>query len=235
MRDERRARNANHVSAMRISKYIHSCLLVEEGGTTILIDPGKFSFLEGGAKPEQFRGLDAIVLTHEHPDHMDDESLKTIVANNPGAPVIANSAIRERLGEKGIDVEVHESGSRTVGAISLRAIVATHANLLNATPPRNVGYVVNDRLLHPGDSFDEALDVCKGIDILALPVMAPWNTELQVAAFATRIAPKVAIPIHDGYAKEFFLKMRYENYRKYFAQQGIEFVGLNGVGAALER
>lgn len=220
---------------MRIEKYIHSCLLVEDGGTRILMDPGKFSFLEGGAKPEQFRDLAAIVFTHEHPDHMDDASLKTIVANNPGAPVIANSAIRDRLAEKDIAVEVHESGSRTVGSIELRAIVAPHANLLNAVPPRNVGYVVNGRLLHPGDSFDEALDVCKGIEILALPVMAPWNTELQVAAFATRLAPKVAIPIHDGYAKDFFLKMRYENYRKYFAEHGIEFVGLDGAGAGVER
>jgi len=220
---------------MRIEKYVHSCLLVEDGGTRILFDPGKFSFMEGGTKADRFRELAAIVLTHEHPDHMDDESLKTIVANNPGAPVIANTSIRDRLAEKGIEVESHESGSRTVGAIALRAIVASHANLLNNVPPRNVAYVVNDRLLHPGDSFDEALDVCKGIEILALPVMAPWNTELQVAAFAIRLAPKVAIPIHDGYAKEFFLKMRYENYRNYFAQHGIEFVALEGVGAAVER
>lgn len=220
---------------MRIEKYIHSCLLVEEGGTRILVDPGKFSFLEGGAKPEQFRDLAAIVFTHEHPDHMDDASLQKIVANNEGAVVIGNSSIRERLAEKGIDVEVHESGTRTIGTIALRAIVAAHANLLNATPPRNVGYVFDDRLLHPGDSFDESLDACKGIEVLALPVMAPWNTELQVAAFATRLAPKAAIPIHDGYAKDFFLKMRYENYRKYFAQQGIEFIPLEGVGAAVER
>lgn len=220
---------------MRISKFVHSCLLVEEGGTSVLFDPGKFSFLDGGVKPERFQNLAAIVLTHEHPDHMDDESLQVIVAQNPGAPVIANSAIRDRLADKSIQVEVHESGSRTIGAITLRAIVATHANLLNAVPPRNVAYTVNDRLLHPGDSFDEALDVCRGIEILALPVMAPWNTELQVAAFAERIAPKVAIPIHDGYAKDFFLKTRYENYRKYFAQPGIEFIGLDGVGAALER
>ncbi|HWS73124.1 MAG TPA: MBL fold metallo-hydrolase, partial [Thermoanaerobaculia bacterium] len=115
---------------MRIEKYIHACLLVEDGGTRILFDPGKFSFMEGGTKPGHFRDLAAIVLTHEHPDHMDDESLKTIVANNPGAAVIANSAIRERLAEKGFDVQVHESGSRTVGAIALRAIVAAHANLL---------------------------------------------------------------------------------------------------------
>ena len=220
---------------MRIEKYIHACLLVEDGGTRILFDPGKFSFMEGGTKPEHFRGLAAIVVTHEHADHMDDQSLKTIVANNPGAPVFGNSSIRERLAEKGIDVEVHESGTRTIGAIQLRAIVATHANLLNATPPRNVGYVVNDRLLHPGDSFDESLDACRGIEILALPVMAPWCTELQVAAFAVSLAPKVAIPIHDGYAKDFFRKSRYENYGKYFAQHGIEFIGLDAVGAALER
>jgi len=91
------------------------------------------------------------------------------------------------------------------------------------------------RLLHPGDSFHSALDAKKGIDILALPVMAPWNTELMVAAFATRLAPRVVIPIHDGYGKDFFVKMRHDNYKNYFAKQNIEFVSLAEPGASFER
>ena len=84
------------------------------------------------------------------------------------------------------------------------------------------------------DSFDRSLDVCRGIELLALPITAPWTTELGVAEFALRLAPKKVFPIHDGYAKDFFLASRYDNYGKYFAKEGIEFVRLEKAGAALD-
>jgi L-ascorbate metabolism protein UlaG (beta-lactamase superfamily) len=220
---------------MRIRKYVHSCLLVESNDTRILFDPGKFSFLEGAVKPKSFRDLNAIVITHQHPDHVDDESLKEIVEHNPSAVVLANAQIRDQLAGKGIGVEVFESGTRTVGGCKLEAIVAEHAELLNAERPKNVAYVVDDRLLHPGDSFAHSLDGRKGIELLALPLMAPWNTELAVAEFALRMAPKTVFPIHDGYAKDFFLASRYDNFTKYFAKHGIEFVALKEPGDSLER
>ena len=40
---------------MRISKYIHACLLVEKGADKILFDPGKFSFIEGLVSKEHDR------------------------------------------------------------------------------------------------------------------------------------------------------------------------------------
>jgi L-ascorbate metabolism protein UlaG (beta-lactamase superfamily) len=224
-----------NTDAMRIRKYIHSCLLVESGDARILFDPGKFSFLDGAVKPESFSDLSAIVLTHQHPDHMDADSLKTIVERNPSAVVLANTQIREQLGKAGIEVEVFESGAREVRGCRLEAIGAAHAEILNAERPQNVAYVVDGRLLHPGDSFDHSLDGRKGIELLALPLMAPWNTELAVAEFALRLAPKTVFPIHDGYAKDFFLTSRYENFTKYFAKHDIEFVPLKDVGASLDR
>ena len=216
---------------MRIEKWIHSCLVVEDGGARVLIDPGKFSFRDGAVDPARFRELAAIVVTHEHIDHMDEDALKTIRANNPKAPLIANASIGAKLS----DVTVLESGKRTFGGIEIEAVSAPHADLLNATPPKNVGYVINGRLLHPGDSLHAAFDAKKGIEILALPVMAPWNTELMVGAFATRLAPKVVIPIHDGYGKDFFVKSRHDNYKSYFEKQGIESVSLFEAGAFLQR
>jgi L-ascorbate metabolism protein UlaG (beta-lactamase superfamily) len=216
---------------MRIRKYIHACLLVDANDTRILFDPGKFSFMDGAVQPEQFVDLDAIVITHQHVDHMDADALKIIAANNPSAVVLANAQIRDQLD---VPVEVFESGTRQVRNCKLTAIAAQHAALLNAPIPANVAYVVDDRMLHPGDSFDRSLDVCKGIELLALPVTAPWTTELGVAEFALRLAPKKVFPIHDGYAKDFFLASRYDNYGKYFAKEGIEFVPLREVGAALE-
>lgn len=219
---------------MYISKYVHACLLVEDGGVSVLFDPGKFSFVEGLVKPDDFRGLSAIVLTHRHPDHVDDDALGKIVENNPSVTVLTNAEIQSQLKPRGIDAEVFESGRRTVGRFSIEAVGAEHAPILNAPTPRNVAYVVNGRLLHPGDSFDHSLDAYRGIELLALPIMAPWTTELEVAEFARRVAPKRVIPIHDGYAKEFFLRQRYENFQKYFAQYGIDFRPLSAPGEAVE-
>jgi L-ascorbate metabolism protein UlaG (beta-lactamase superfamily) len=219
---------------MRISKYIHSCLLIEKGGDRILFDPGKFSFVEGLVKPEQFEGLTAVVLTHQHPDHVDHESLKKILEKNPSALVITNSEIRSRLDAEGVSAELLEEGARAVGGFRLRALAAEHAKLLDSEAPQNTAYVVDDALLHPGDSFDRSLDEFKGIPALALPLMAPWTTELSVGEFARRIAPRRVIPIHDGYAKEFFLKQRYENFQKYFSKHGIEFLRMEKPGDAVE-
>jgi L-ascorbate metabolism protein UlaG (beta-lactamase superfamily) len=220
---------------MRIRKYIHSCLLVDANDTRILFDPGKFSFLDGGVTPETFGSVDAIVITHPHFDHMDADNIGAIVARNPNAVVLANEQIRDQLAGAGVTVQVFASGTRTVGGCELEAIPAQHATILNAAIPQNVAYVLDGRLLHPGDSFDRSLDARKGIDLLALPIMAPWTNELAVAEFAERLAPKTAFPIHDGYAKDFFLSSRYDNFTKYFAQHDIEFVGMKEVGAELNR
>jgi L-ascorbate metabolism protein UlaG (beta-lactamase superfamily) len=219
---------------MRVSKYIHSCVLVESGGTKILFDPGKFSFLDGRVKAESFAGLSAIVITHQHLDHVDPEALAKIVANNRSAPVIASAEIGDLLAKSGLDAEVMETGSRTIGACTIEAIPAEHAPLLNTPQPRNIAYVVDGAFLHPGDSFDRSLDARRGIALLALPVMAPWTTELAVAEFAGRLAPKKILPIHDGYAKDFFLDSRYQNYGKYFEGQGMEFVGVREPGEGVE-
>jgi L-ascorbate metabolism protein UlaG (beta-lactamase superfamily) len=219
---------------MRVSKYVHACLLVEDGEDRILFDPGKFSFVEGLVKPDDFRDLSAVVLTHRHPDHVDDDALGKIVASNPKAAVLTNAEIEAQLSPQGIVAEVFETGRRAVGRFDLEAVAAEHAPILNAETPLNIAYVVGGRLLHPGDSFDHSLDAYRGIELLALPVMAPWTTELEVAEFARRISPRQIVPIHDGYAKEFFLKQRYENFQKYFAELGIKFHPMGMPGESVE-
>ena len=50
---------------MRLTRFGHSCLLVEEGGARVLLDPGSFS--EGF---ETLEGLTAVCVTHQHVDHV---------------------------------------------------------------------------------------------------------------------------------------------------------------------
>ena len=220
---------------MRVAKYVHACLLVDNGGDRILFDPGTFTFAGNAVAIETFDRIGAIAITHRHADHVDAAAVMRIAERNPSAAVLANADVGELLRSgAGPRVEVFEEGTRRVGGTTLRAIRAEHAALLNAVPPPNVGYVVEETLLHPGDSFAASLDACRGIPLLALPVAAPWTSELGAAEFAERLAPKSIVPIHDGYVKEPFARMRHENYGKYFARKGIPFRSLLAPGDAIE-
>ncbi len=214
---------------MRVYKYIHSCLLVEEGTDKILFDPGTFTFIEGKVRPETFKDVSTIILTHGHPDHVDVSALKSILALS-GASVITNSGGKTMLDKEHIDVQVLEEGNLQTKNFSIRALPAAHEKILSDTLPQNTAYVINDTLLNPGDSFASSLSTLKGIRALALADMAPWNTELMVAQFAEAIAPQILIPVHDGYAKDFFLKQRYENYEKCFSSKGIKFQKMGSSG-----
>ena len=81
---------------MKISKYLHSCLLFELDGYQLLFDPGKFSFAEGLVTPQLFVDVKTIVITHIHPDHFDIDILKSIVELS-GAAVVTNSQVGKEL------------------------------------------------------------------------------------------------------------------------------------------
>ena len=78
-------------------------------------------------------------------------------------------------------------------------------------------------MLNPGDSFDDALREHSGVELLVLPVMAPFLTELQVMEFARALRPGAVLPVHDGYARDFFLEQRYDSYQPFFDDADIRF------------
>jgi len=179
------------------------------------------------------RGLKAVIITHSHPDHMDDEALRAIMENNPEAVLLSNVGVASALQEKGLKVELFEAGRKPIGEFSVDAYEARHANIVSAKIPPNTAYVVDELL--PGDSYAYSLDALRGkFEVLALPVMAPWCTELDSVGFAARMGAKRVLPIHDGYVKDFFLRMRYDNYDTHFAAQGVKFERMDAVGVATD-
>jgi L-ascorbate metabolism protein UlaG (beta-lactamase superfamily) len=214
---------------VRISKYVHSCLLFEQEGDKLLFDPGNYSFIEGRVSPETFRDVSTVVITHSHPDHLALEPLKQILALS-GADVVTNGEVAAILQGKGIDATTIEEGTLTAGAFTLRAIPTPHEAILADTVPRHTAFLVNDRVLNCGDSFADPLSPYAGVELLIMPVMAPFLTEVGAAAFARRMRPRQVIPVHDGYAKEFFVKQRYDNYARVFTGMNIAFHPLVGPG-----
>lgn len=180
---------------MHITKLGHSCLLIEEGRARIMIDPGVWS--EGHTKIE---GLDAIFITHKHPDHVDPESLKKILTKNPGVPVYSNDHVIEELRPHKITVERFVDGNRhNIQGLLVEAYGKDHAVIYHTYPRTdNTSYLIGGRLYHPGDSLFVP-DVV--VDVLALPLVAPWMRMSEAIDFAKMIKPRLAFGIHDGMLK----------------------------------
>ncbi len=207
---------------MKISKYLHSCLVFEQDDYKLLIDPGNFTFAEGLIKPQQFADVNSIIITHIHPDHLDIENLALIVKLS-GAPVLANKQVGEKLTAANIPFELLCNGKQFLGPFKLEVFTVTHELILDNPLPQMTGLLINDKVLHPVDSMADDLLKYKGVELLIMVTMAPFANEPRIAAFADKLQPKQILPVHDGYAKEFFIKQRYDAYTKHFDKLGIKF------------
>jgi L-ascorbate metabolism protein UlaG (beta-lactamase superfamily) len=188
---------------MRLTKFGHSCLLVEEGGDRVLLDPGTFS--DGF---ERLEGLTAICVTHQHADHLDTGRVRQVLDRNPGVRVVSDEGGAGALGEAGADVEVvHDGDELTLGRLGLRVAGRDHATIHPDLPVvPNVGYLVGGRLFHPGDSLTEPGEP---VEVLAVPAGAPWLLLADAVDYLRRVGPRVAVPVHEKVLSEVGIKSHY--------------------------
>jgi L-ascorbate metabolism protein UlaG (beta-lactamase superfamily) len=217
---------------MKISKYLHSCLVFELDAYKILFDPGTFSFAEGLVTPQMFTDVQAIVLTHIHPDHYDIDILKSILSLN-NAQIITNGQIGQQLDKADIPYTILENATAHLGPFKLQAFPVTHELIMDNPLPQMTGFLINDKVLHPVDSMEDKLLDYKNIELLIMVTMAPFANEPGISTFADKVQPKQILPVHDGYAKEFFIKQRYAAYVKHFEKQGIKFHEIYQVGDSI--
>jgi L-ascorbate metabolism protein UlaG (beta-lactamase superfamily) len=201
---------------MKITKYGHCCLLIEEGGLRVLTDPGSFS-----SGYEAARNVDVILITHEHSDHFHLDSLKTVLANNPQARVVTNSAVGALMGKENLAFEVLEHGqSRKDKEVLIEGIGTEHAVIYPTLPnAMNTGYFIGGKLFYPGDALTNPN---RPVEILALPVTGPWMKISDALDYAIALKPKIWLPVHDGNLKS-------TGFLSYVAKEVLEPAGLAGV------
>ncbi len=191
---------------MIIKKYLHSCLLIEENGKRLLIDPGSFSFVEKKITPSDIGPVDVIVYTHKHGDHYDPAALKELMGLKK-AVLVTNREIAELLAKDGFTSELmHEGETKTFEGFHIETFSAPHGPI-PAEIPHNLAVMINKTLLHPGDSLE--VEGLPDVPVLALPIAAPWLRAVDSIAFARDVHSKHVIPIHDAIIKDFMLERMY--------------------------
>ncbi len=180
---------------MNITKFGHCCLLIEVKGVRVLTDPGNYN-----ATPEA-EGIDVILITHEHQDHLHVESLRMVLGKNPQATVFSHAGVGKILEEAEIVYTLIADGERVeVKGVSIESSGSEHACIHHDLPVvQNTGFYIDETLFYPGDSFHNPQ---KDIAILALPVAGPWMKLEEAIEYAKLVNPKVVFPVHDGMLRQ---------------------------------
>ncbi|MET9028106.1 MBL fold metallo-hydrolase [Nocardia sp. NPDC004168] len=183
---------------MRIAHFGHSCLLVELHGKKILFDPGTFSHgFEG------LTGLDAIAVTHQHPDHIDPNRIEALIDANPGARLLSDPQTAEQRGERW--EAVHAGNVLALGDLRITGGGGRHAVIHPEIP------VIDNTVFQLGTADDPAQLVHPGdslwvppvpVGVLAAPAAAPWMRISEAVDYLRAVAPRVALPIHYGIIRE---------------------------------
>ncbi|MGW7416937.1 MBL fold metallo-hydrolase [Streptomyces sp. NPDC054863] len=178
--------------SIELTKKSHACVRLEKDGRTLVLDPGAFSEADAAL------GADAILVTHEHPDHFSEDHLRAALEANPAAEIWTLRSVAGKISAAfpgrvhtvghgdtfsaaGFDVQVHGE---------LHAVI--HPDLPRIT---NVGFLMDGSVFHPGD----ALTVPEHpVETLLLPVMAPWSKVSEVIDYVREVKPQRAYDIHDA-------------------------------------
>lgn len=178
------------MDVMKLTKLEHAALILEEDGSKLFVDPGSFTTPITDASDTV-----AVVITHEHADHWTPEQLNRILEQSPDAVI---------LGPEGVALAATDFAVRAVkpdetveiGPFILRFFGGKHAQIHSSIPiVDNVGVVVNDALVYPGDSF--AAPGLSEIDVLAVPSSAPWLKASEFIDYVLGLKPKHAFATHE--------------------------------------
>jgi L-ascorbate metabolism protein UlaG (beta-lactamase superfamily) len=177
---------------MRFTKLAHSCVRLEKDGAVLVIDPGSWS-----DAPAALAGAAAVLVTHEHPDHLDADAVRAALSADPDLTLWANPSVGAQFAEFGDRVhEVGHGDALEVAGFSVHVYGVDHALIYPEIPiVLNTGFLVDGELFHPGDSFTVPADP---VATLLVPLSAPWQKAAEMIDYFRAVGPARGYAIHDA-------------------------------------
>ncbi|MCP8707856.1 MBL fold metallo-hydrolase [Streptomyces sp. AC04842] len=178
---------------MKLTKHAHACVSLEKDGTRLVVDPGTFT----PDAAEAVAQADAVLITHEHFDHFDEQVVAAALEARPGLHVYGTAAVAAALGSHDGRVHVVAAGDTfRVGSVTVDVHGHLHARIHPDIPcPDNVGYLLDDGAVHhPGDAY------CvpdAPVRTLLLPTSGPWTKLGEAADYVRAVKPERVVEIHE--------------------------------------
>jgi L-ascorbate metabolism protein UlaG (beta-lactamase superfamily) len=180
---------------MQLTKLGHACVRLEKDGGVLVIDPGAFS------GDNALDGADAVLVTHEHFDHVVPDALRAALAARPGLRLWAPAAVTEQFAEFGDRATaVAHGGEFTAAGFGVHVYGSEHAVIHpDISTCANVGFLVDGEVFHPGDSWTVPQESAA---TLLLPGSGPWHSTSQMIDYARAVAPRRGFIIHEALLSE---------------------------------
>ena len=182
-------------STITLTSLGHSCVLIESrsesgGLSRILLDPGNLT-----PPLEPIANLDAILITHSHPDHLDAEQIRRLQWGGP-ITVYGDSSTARILAEAAIEPTIIEPGLAHIAGTRVTVTQWVHEPIYAGIPlPVDFSYLIAESVFAPGDAFaipDHP------VDVLLLPTGAPWMKLAETIDYMRAVSPRFLLPVHDG-------------------------------------
>ncbi len=195
-----------------LTKLAHACLLVETNGKRILLDPGIFTAQDERFDVGMVDGVDRILITHEHADHVNVELVRSILERSNDAEIETTPSLQAILSDQDVDAVTEGTPQ----------FAAPHERIPIGPGPENTGFHVEGILSHPGDSHS----FVETMPILAMPFAAPWGSLVGGVDRTRLVGPRYVIPIHDYFLSEGGREFMYGLATAGFANDDIELIHL---------
>jgi glyoxylase-like metal-dependent hydrolase (beta-lactamase superfamily II) len=204
---------------MQLTKHVHSCVRLDDGERSLVIDPGGFSDLDSALD-----GVSAVLITHEHTDHLDHDRVVAAAQADPRLRIWAPAAVAATLLELGDQVvTVGADESFEAAGFAVQTFGGQHALIHPLIPiVANIGFLIDGTVFHPGDSF---VVPPAPVNPLLLPANAPWSKISEIIDYAIAVRAPFSYPIHDFMVGEAYGTILRRNLVPIVERFGVDFRG----------